>query len=323
MEVAQQIRMRTKSLHRRLTAQEITQRRVQISQVLSELRDRLDPCTLCPRKCAVQRSAGELGECGLGRGLRVASVALHKGEEPPVSGRLGAINLFFSGCNLHCLHCQNWPISQQGVGQNMTPQELAGRILKKWRRGIQALGWVTPTPQIVGALEAYQICLDAGCDLPLVHNGGGYEDPGIVNLLAGIVDMWLPDAKTGDPDRATHIQSVRNYPERNLAALTAMVAQSDSGQARAVIVRHLILPGGQQDSRKVLSRLWENFGDRIHLSLMAQYFPTYRTQNHESLGRRVTVQDYNEIVAFARDLGFHKGWVQQLVADEGISPSCL
>jgi putative pyruvate formate lyase activating enzyme len=253
----------------------------------------------------------------------VASVALHKGEEPPVSGRLGAINLFFSGCNLHCLHCQNWPISQQGVGQNMTPQELAGRILKKWRRGIQALGWVTPTPQIVGALEAYQICLDAGCDLPLVHNGGGYEDPGIVSLLAGIVDMWLPDAKTGDPDRATHIQSVRNYPERNLAALTAMVAQSDSGQARAVIVRHLILPGGQQDSREVLSRLWEHFGNRIHLSLMAQYFPTFRTEGHATLGGEVTTKEYSQIVAFARELGFHKGWVQQLVADEGISPSCL
>lgn len=267
--------------------------------------------------------SGETGECGLGAGLRVASVALHSGEEPPISGRRGAVNVFFSGCNLHCLHCQNWPISQKRVGKDVTPRELADRILKKWSRGAHSLGWVTPTPQIVGALEAYLLCLQEGCDLPLVHNSGGYEDATVVRLLAGIVDLWLPDAKTTDPDRAELIQNARNYPARNQSAMAAMVEQADSKQARVVIVRHLVLPGGVEDSRNVLSRLWEAFGKRIHLSLMAQYFPTYRTEGHEALGRKITAEEYDAVIAFARKLGFRKGWVQQSLDEEGISPACL
>jgi putative pyruvate formate lyase activating enzyme len=208
------------------------------------------------------------------------------------------------------------------VGRLLSPRQLADRILKKYRQGAHSLGWVTPTPQIIGALEAYQLCLQEGCNLPLVHNGGGYESPEIIRLLEGIVDIWLPDAKTADPDRAAAIQDAGDYPEHNLAALSTMVEQVDTGHARAVIVRHLILPGGIEDSRQLLSRLWERFSNRIYLSLMVQYFPTWRTENHDILGRRLTVPEYEDIVAFAQTLGFRKGWVQQC-AEEGTPSHCL
>lgn len=323
MEAAFTLRLRPGNINRRLKDQEISVRIARIAQVLPELRRRLDPCALCPRLCAAHRLAGEVGSCGLGSNLRVASVARHTGEEPPISGRRGAINVFFSGCSLHCLHCQNWPISQQRVGRDITPAELAYRILQKWRRGAHSLGWVTPTPQIIGALEAYELCLQAGCDLPLVHNGGGYEDVRIVRLLSGIVDVWLPDAKTCDPDRASAIQNARNYATRNLPAIAAMVEQVGGAQARAVIVRHLILPGGLDDSRQVLTQLWESFGRRIHLSLMAQYFPAYHAAAYPALGRKISSAEYHEIVAFARKLGFRKGWIQQPEVEDGIPLHCL
>ncbi|RJP78532.1 MAG: radical SAM protein [Candidatus Zixiibacteriota bacterium] len=314
---------RRSKLDRLLTAPEIAARRERLAEVIPLLRERLDPCLLCPRHCAARRTRGQTGECGLDDRLRVASVARHGGEEPPLSGKQGAINVFYSGCSLHCRHCQNWPLSQRQVGTDLTPAALADRILRKWLQGAHTLGWVTPSPQIVPALEAYVACLDQGFDLPLVHNGGGYDDPEIIALLAGIVDLWLPDAKTVSPERAAAIQDAADYPQHNREALEAMVKQVRAGQARAVIVRHLVLPEATDDSRQVLEILWEAFGNRIHISLMAQYFPTYRTENHETLGRQITAEEYDGVVAFARELGFRHGWVQQHGMEHGIPLCCL
>ena len=310
-------------LDRKLTEAEIRERIRRIERVLPELRRRQEPCGLCPRRCGVARVAGDLGECGLALDFRVAAVARHCGEEPPISGDVGAINIFFSGCNLHCIHCQNWPISQNHVGLQISPEDLAEKILKKWCNGAQSLGWVTPTPQIVPALEAYLLCLQEGFNLPLVHNNGGYEDPEVIRLLSGIVDVWLPDAKTADPGRGRSIQGVPDYPSRSLEAIKAMVEQLDEGATRAVIVRHLALPGGLEDSKLLLKTLREQFRDQIHISLMGQYFPTYKTIGHQVLGRRITRYEYHKIVSFARNLGFEKGWVQHYETDTGISPYCL
>lgn len=323
MEAIHKPSLRTQAIDRRLNRSDIAGRLRRIDQILPELRARLNPCVLCPRRCAARRLQGELGECGANAHLKVASVALHKGEEPPISGDLGAINVFFSGCNLHCLHCQNWPISQLYVGRELRPQTLADRILSKWQRGANALGWVTPTPQIVSALEAYRLCLLAGLDLPLVHNGGGYEDAEVVALLADIVDIWLPDAKTADPQRGRMIQTAEDYPQINLRAIAAMIRQVESGEARAVIVRHLILPDASADSRMVLKRLWDNFGDRIHLSLMSQYFPAFRTERHESLGRPLEDEEYEANVAYAQELGFRHGWIQHREDQHGVPLHCL
>jgi putative pyruvate formate lyase activating enzyme len=312
-----------KRMDRKLARSEIRNRLHTIDSVLPVLRSRLTPCGLCPRRCAALRDRGETGECGLSDRLKVASVAFHSGEEPPISGTEGAINVFFSGCNLHCLHCQNWPISQQHVGTHLTPEQLAEKILSKWKRGAHGLGWVTPTPQVIPALEAYRHCLLKGFDLPLVHNGGGYEDPEIIDLLAGIVDIWLPDAKTLDSSRALEIQGVADYPDVNIRAIEQMVKQKEQGRARAVIVRHLLLPGGLEDSKQTLQRLRHQFGDRIFISLMVQYFPFHRTLKHRILGRRLTESEYKEITSFARELGFKKGWVQHYDLETGISPHCL
>jgi len=314
---------RRRILDGRLCPDEIAARISRIDAVLPGLRKRLDRCRLCPRQCGARRLDEELGECGLNGQLRVASVARHRGEEPPISGSQGAINVFFSGCNLHCLHCQNWPISQQRVGRIRTAAELAEAILRKWRRGAHALGWVTPTPQIVPALEAYRLCLLEGLDLPLVHNGGGYESIEIIQLLAGIVDLWLPDAKTGHAQRGQAINGAADYPDRNLEAIGEMVSQVKAKVARAVIVRHLLLPDGQKDSRSVLNQLWSRFGNAIHLSLMMQYFPTFRTEGHPSLDRRLASSEYESIVEYARELGFAKGWIQNYEEEDGIPLRCL
>jgi putative pyruvate formate lyase activating enzyme len=310
-------------LERRLTHQDIQNRLVKIRDVLPVLREYLNPCRLCPRCCGSERTQGERGECNLGEGLRIASVACHYGEEPPISGDAGAINIFFSGCNLHCSYCQNWPISQQRIGRNLAPSALALRILKKWSRGGQTLNWVTPTAQIVGALEAYTISLEAGFNLPLVHNNGGYEDPEVIALLAGIVDIWLPDAKTLDSDRAKRLQNVADYPERNLAVIEAMVKHVRDGEARAVIVRHLVVPGGLRDSARILQTLWRRYGHEIYLSLMGQYFPTFHTIDHHELGRRLSEAEYLTVVEEAQKLGFEKGWVQEYDTETGMPLHCL
>ncbi len=314
---------RRRLLDRRIRPDEIAARIGRINEILPQLRKLLDPCGLCPRRCAARRLSGDMGECGLDGQLRVASIARHKGEEPPISGSSGAINVFFSGCNLHCLHCQNWPISQQHVGRICTSDELAEAILGKWRRGAHALGWVTPTPQIVPALEAYRLCLSKGLDLPLVHNGGGYDSVEIIRMLSGIVDLWLPDAKTADPRRGQAINGVADYPDQNLQVIEEMVRLTRTGRARAVIVRHLVLPDGLEDSERVLEQLWNQFGDRIHISLMMQYFPTFRTEDHPSLGRRLKADEYESIVSYARELDFTRGWVQYYEEEDGISLHCL
>lgn len=323
MEAVLRLPDRTAELGRKLTRGEVSGRLERISSVLPILRSQQNPCRLCPRTCGAPRQGGEAGECGLDDRLLVASVARHIGEEPPISGCSGAINVFFSGCNLHCIHCQNWPISQNRVGRYLSAEDLSTRILRKWRRGAQSLGWVTPTAQIVGALEAYRLCLEEGFDLPLVHNGGGYESSSIIQLLSGIVDIWLPDAKTADTQRSLDVQGVADYPEHNQRAIAAMFEQVENGSARAVIVRHLVLPDGLEDSRLVLTRLWDSFRNRIHLSLMGQYFPTYRTLEHDTLGRELRSEDYDNVIRFAKRLGFWRGWVQQKEVQNGIPLHCL
>jgi len=314
---------RVGSLDKKLTVAQIQQKIKQVDDTLPKLRDRLHPCTLCPRRCGALRLSGEVGECGLDSRLCVASVARHLGEEPPISGDRGAINIFFSGCNLHCLYCQNWPISQRHVGGIMTPEALADAIIKKWRQGAHTLGWVTPTAQIVGALSAYGLCLQQGFDLPVVHNNGGYEDEETIELLAGIVDIWLPDAKTHDKVLGEKTHSVADYPEKNLQAIRTMVNQMEQHQARGVIVRHLALPGRIDDSLKVLDLLWHEFGSKIYLSLMGQYFPFFTTETHPTLNRRLDEPEYQTVIEHARQLGFIKGWVQEREEESGIPFHCL
>ncbi|MFH1861855.1 MAG: radical SAM protein [bacterium] len=311
------------NISRKLSGRQIERRIGRIREILPILEERFSPCRLCPRSCGALRWDGELGECGVNGELQVASVARHKGEEPPVSGKSGAINVFFAGCNLHCIYCQNWPISQHRVGSIIPPEILAERILKKWRQGARTLGWVTPTPQLIKALEAYRLCLQAGFDLPLVYNCGGYESREVLQFLASVVDIWLPDVKTLDPEQARELHQIDDYPEVNWKALREMVRQEEQKLARAVIVRHLVLPGRLEDSKNILSKLYECFHDSIYLSLMVQYFPTYKTIEHPGLGRQLHSWEYQEIVNYTQGIGFKKGWMQNFEVENGIPLCCL
>jgi len=267
--------------------------RARLERSARAARAHLTRCTLCPRACGVDRTRGERGFCGAGLAPRVASFALHCGEEPPISGERGSGNVFLSGCNLACRFCQNYPISRLGVGRDLTAGQLAEGILDLARRGAHNVNFVTPTPWLPQILEALAIARRSGCELPVVWNCGGYEALPALRLLEGVVDIYLPDMKYADARRAWALSRVARYPAANRAAVAEMVRQvgplrvgRDGLARRGVLVRHLVLPGGLGDTRAVLAAL-RRIDPRVPLSLMYQYFPAYRAVGHRVLGRRL------------------------------------
>src|SRR5512145_874157 len=215
----------------------------------AEARRALGECRLCPRACGADRLSGETGYCGAGAGARVAAVAIHHGEEPPISGTRGSGTVFFSHCNLSCLFCQNYPISQLGVGREMTEGELADRLLRIERKGAHNVNFVTPTPHVPRLIGAVLAARERGFSLPVVYNTNGYEAPGTVALLDGIVDIWLPDVKYRSEGVAAEASAAPDYPAHNERAVAAMLRQADTlavgpyGIAtRGVLIKHLVLP---------------------------------------------------------------------------------
>ena len=274
--------------------------------------DLLDHCTLCPRRCGVNRNSGARGFCGAGSAVRIARTMLHRWEEPCLVGAHGAGAVFFAHCTLRCVYCQNHAISHEGRGREIATEELAAAFLSLAAKGAATLDLVTPThytPQILSALTQARA---KGLTLPVVWNTSGYETTENIARLAGTVDIYLPDLKyateeSGRPDYAATIWD----------ALAAMVAQvgsvrfsPDGRLLRGVLVRHLVLPGHRHESIALVRRLWETFGDAIQLSLMRQYTPLYRAAEFPPLHRRLTTFEYESVVAAARELGMEHVYVQ-------------
>ncbi len=271
---------------------------------LGELRSLLSPCRLCPRECGADRLGGETGFCGIGLRPKVAAVSLHGGEEPPLSGRRGAGNIFFSGCNLACLFCQNYPISQMGVGREMESSELALAMLGLQRKGAHNINLVTASHVAPQAAEAVGLARRLGLGLPVVWNSNGYESVETVRLLAGTVDVWLPDMKYADDGRAVRCSGATAYVDVNRRAVEEMFRQAGrlevdaSGLAvRGVIVRHLVLPGGWSGTREVLE----------HLAV-----------GHPVLGRRLSREEWLEALSWLERCRLAGGWIQD--PPEDISP---
>ena len=281
-------------------------------------------CTLCPRACGANRAAGAVGVCGAGNTLRVARAALHHWEEPCLSGdpeaATGSGTVFFSGCTLRCCYCQNFPISQQGVGKEISAARLAEIFLELQQGGAKNINLVTATQFLPWVIEALDTARARGLRLPIVYNTGGYETVETVKALQGYVDIWLADFKYASREVSAELSAAADYPAVAEAALRQMLLQTgapvydaDGYLQRGVIVRHLALPGHTQDSLAVLqtlARLREETATPFVPSLMSQFTPFYKAAEH-GLGRRITSYEYRKVIDEAVRLGLTDGYMQE------------
>ena len=279
--------------------------------------DLLDHCTLCPRRCGVNRNAGARGFCGACSAVRVARTMLHRWEEPCLVGVHGAGAVFFAHCTLRCVYCQNHAISHEGRGREMDTEALAAAFLTLAAEGAATLDLVTPTHYTPQILSALTLARARGLTLPVVWNTSGYETAENIARLAGAVDIYLPDLKYASEESGQLYSCAPDYAAVAWDALAAMVAQVGSVQfapdgqlLSGVLVRHLVLPGHRHESIALVRRLWETFGDAIQLSLMRQYTPLYRAAEFPPLHRRLTTFEYESVVAAARELGMERVYVQ-------------
>lgn len=279
----------------------------------------LDECTVCPNNCRVNRVKGEQGKCRSGFFMKIASAFAHRGEEPVISGTRGSGTIFFSGCTLSCNYCQNYPISQNNVGLDVPFEKAAEYMLELQRSGCHNINLVTPThfiPQIVIALE---LAVKGGLRIPIVYNTSGYESEDALHLLDGLVDIYLPDMRYGASDAAKKYSGVNDYVTHNRRAVSIMADQvgelvvDEGGIAQqGLIVRLLILPDMLDGLKDTLRFLAYELPITPHVSLMSQYFPTWKALNDEHLSRAITKDEYAEAVSYLHKYGLDNGWVQDL-----------
>ena len=273
----------------------------------------MEACYLCPRRCGVNRLAGESGKCHLTRQAAVSSYSPHFGEESPLVGRHGSGTIFFTYCNLGCLYCQNYTISQRGEGSMVSQEELAEMMLSLQRRGCHNINLVSPTHVVPYILEALEIAVSRGLKLPLVYNTGGYDSVETLRLLDGIIDIYMPDMKYSDDDIGEQLSGIRDYPKVNRAAVKEMHRQvgnlqvDESGVAqRGLLVRQLVLPNGLAGTREIINFLAREVSTDTYLNIMAQYHPCYQADNAPQLARRITEAEHAEAVELAHKQGLDR-----------------
>ena len=294
--------------------------------IIPELLDMYRSCALCPRACHVDRTKGEPGYCRLPSDIVMDCALAHHGEEPPLSGTGGAGTIFLSSCNLGCVYCQNYQISHRAQGRRLTVIELARIMIDLQKSGCHNVEPVTPTPQTPLVMEALCLARAQGLTVPLVYNCGGYENPDVIRMLDGMVDIYLPDFKYGLEEDALTFSDAPQYPRFALASLREMVRQVgddldiENGVAvRGIIIRHLLLPGRLENSKEALRLLRGEISARIPISLMSQYTPIPKVRSHPLLSRRITAAEYHEIVEFALSLGFENLFLQE-VDERALTP---
>jgi len=279
----------------------------------------LEACRVCPRECGVNRLKDDkLGFCRSGLDPVISSVSPHHGEEPPLSGTKGSGTIFFTNCNLRCVYCQNYPISQMGNGAQRTVGELACQMLSLQESGCHNLNLVTPTHFVPQILKALGIARDRGFMLPIVYNTSGYESLETLRLLDGIVDIYLPDMRYNDNAVAIKYSVAPHYVEVNRAAIKEMYRQvgnlmlDENGIAkRGLIIRHLVLPGGLSGTEGVMKFLAEEISKDVYISLMSQYFPAYKTGEFREINRRINELEYDNAYESKMKYGLKNGWVQE------------
>ena len=283
-------------------------------------------CNLCPRKCNVNRSADAIavkgqktvGFCGQSNTVKIARAALHFYEEPCISGLEGSGAVFFSGCNLGCVYCQNQSISHEGTGKEITLERLSEIFIELMNKGANNINLVTPTHYVPQIIMAASTARTHGLSIPIVYNTGSYELPESLKLLKDTIDVYLPDFKYWDNDLAKKYSSAFDYRERAVKSLEEMIRQQPVQQfdergiiTKGVIVRHMILPGHTKDSMKIIEYLHKTYGDAIGISLMSQYTPLSFVKSFPELNRKITKREYEKVVDYALNLGITNAYIQE------------
>lgn len=279
----------------------------------------LDCCTLCPRECGVNRNMGETGYCGQTSELMAARASLHMWEEPSISGTQGSGTVFFTGCPLQCIYCQNHTIAIGKTGKVISVDRLSDIFLELQEKGAHNINLVTPSHFIPQIAEALTLSKAGGLHIPIVYNTGGYEKTDSLKLLNGLIDIYLPDFKYMSPALSRQYSSAENYSQHAKEALLEMYRQvgpaiinPETGLIEhGMIVRHLLLPGSMEDSKKVISYLYRTYGNNIYISIMNQYTPLDTFPDYPELSRRLSSAEYEAIVRYAIGIGIENGYIQE------------
>jgi putative pyruvate formate lyase activating enzyme len=290
-----------------------TARTGELHQRVHQALGALAECRLCPRECGVNRLEGERGVCRTGRLAVVASHGPHFGEEAPLVGTMGSGTIFFTHCNLRCVFCQNWEISHLGEGSEVEAEELARLMLQLQGRGCHNINLVSPSHVVAQVLEAVEVAVEGGLQVPLVYNTGGYDKVETLRLLEGVVDIYMPDIKYAAPEQAARYSKARDYPEVARAAVREMHRQVGDLQmdargvaSRGLLVRHLVMPGGVAGTREVMRFLAREVSRDTYVNVMAQYRPCGDASQMPEIARRVTAGEFEEALRAAEEEGLRR-----------------
>ncbi len=279
----------------------------------------LEECSMCPHNCRINRLDGKIGRCKATENIEIALYSIHHFEEPCISGKNGSGTVFFSNCNLQCQFCQNYEISQLGKGKEISIQELANIFLEQQKRKAQNINLVTPTSYVIQIIEALKIAKQNGLNIPIVYNTNGYETVDTIKLLNGYIDIYLPDLKYSDNKLAKEFSNINNYFEIATNAIKEMYNQvgapifDEQGNIKkGLIIRHLALPNHIENTKKVLEWISSNLPKEVYVSVMAQYFPTYKAKENPKLNRKLTKEEWQEVLDYIDELEIENGYIQEL-----------
>lgn len=281
--------------------------------------EKLIECNICPNNCKVNRMEGKVGVCKANNNVKIALASLHYFEEPCISGEKGSGTVFFSNCNMKCKFCQNYKISAQSKGKEISIEELAKKFLELQEQGANNINLVTPTIYAYQIIEAIKIAKTNGLKIPIIYNSNGYESLETLKALKGYINVYLPDFKYYYDDIAFKYSGVKNYFKYATEAIKEMCNQVGEPKfdengiiKKGVIIRHLVLPNNIENSKQVLKWIKNNIDERIYISIMAQYFPCYKAKEIEELSRKLTKEEYEEIENFVYELDIKNGYMQEL-----------
>lgn len=279
----------------------------------------LNSCTICPHNCKVNRNNGQIGRCRSGDKVKIALASVHNYEEPCISGKNGSGTIFFSNCNLSCIYCQNYKISQLGKGYELSVEELANIMLKQQEKGVNNINLVTPTMYVYQIIEAIKIARKRGLNISIIYNTNGYENVKTIQDLNGYVDIYLPDLKYYSNELSKKYSKIDNYFKYATEAIKEMYKQVGSPIfdengiiKKGLIIRHLVLPNHLQNSKHILKWIKENMPEDTYVSVMAQYFPTYKAKEDNLINRKLNKKEYREIEEFLYTLNLENGYMQEL-----------
>ena len=283
----------------------------------------LEKCEICPRKCKVNRIEGEKGFCNLDDKVKIALVSSHDYEEPCISKECkntkSSGTIFFSNCNLRCVYCQNYEISSIEKGKIISVQRLAEIFIESQERKVNNINLVTPTMYVPQIIEAIKISKKKGLHIPIIYNSNGYENVETIKMLNGYIDIYLPDLKYYSDDIAIKYSKAPNYFEIATKAILEMYKQvgnvvldEDGIIKKGVVIRHLILPNHMQNTKRILKWIKDNFDENVYVSVMAQYFPTYKAKEIEEINRKINIREYREVEKYLYSLNIKNGYIQEL-----------